>query len=124
MWVQGMLLRFLPCLAKSSELFTRPTARLLFPTLHLPRWSFDVELLLFASLIVPPIPVREVPVVWHEISGSKIRLGWDSVGMARDLLVLRGNLATGRWVVPHRPANVVESNGETMNGLSGKEKAG
>ena len=100
------------------QLFTRTTARLLFPTLHLPRWSFDVELLLLASLVKPTIPVREVSVVWHEVNGSKIRLGWDSIGMARDLLVLRGNLALGRWVVPRRPQRG-DSNG--MNGL-GKKK--
>ncbi|ORY34916.1 glycosyltransferase family 2 protein, partial [Naematelia encephala] len=84
------------------KLFTRQTAALLFPTLHLSRWSFDVELLLLATLISPPIPVKEVPVVWHEVNGSKIRLGWDSIGMMRDLLVLRGNLFVGRWIVPTR----------------------
>jgi hypothetical protein len=46
--------------------------------------------------------VKEVPVAWHEVDGSKIRLGWDSIGMARDLLVLRGNLFLGRWTVPQR----------------------
>lgn len=100
----------------SAQLFTRETARLLFPTLHLPRWSFDVELLLLASLIVPPIPFREVAVAWHEVDGSKIRLGWDSMGMARDLLVLRGNLAVGRWVVPRR------EEAKKHHGVKGTEK--
>ena len=94
----------------TEQLFTRPTAQLLFPTLHLPRWSFDVELLLLASLILPPIPVAEIPIAWHEVNGSKIRLGWDSLGMARDLLVLRGNLALGRWTVPLRQG-AKQSNG-------------
>jgi dolichyl-phosphate beta-glucosyltransferase len=86
------------------KLFTRPTAQLLFPVLHLHRWSFDVELLLLSSLVRPSVPVSEVPVVWHEVNGSKIRLGWDSIGMARDLLVLRANLLIGRWTVPSYPA--------------------
>lgn len=86
----------------NAKLFTRPTAALLFPPLHLPHWSFDVELLLLASLCADPIPVREIAIQWHEVGGSKIRLGWDSIGMARDLLVLRANLALGRWTVPRR----------------------
>ncbi|KAG7527536.1 hypothetical protein FFLO_06840 [Filobasidium floriforme] len=80
------------------KLFTRETARVLFPTMHLHRWSFDVELLLLASLV--GIPVAEVPIDWHEVAGSKISVGWDGIGMARDLLVLRGNLLAGRWKVP------------------------
>ena len=81
-----------------QQLFTRDTARALFPTMHLHRWSFDVELLLLASLV--GIPVAEVPIDWHEVAGSKISVGWDGIGMARDLLVLRGNLLMGRWKVP------------------------
>jgi hypothetical protein len=81
-----------------TQLFTRETARVLFPTMHLHRWSFDVELLLLASLV--GIPVAEVPIDWHEVAGSKISVGWDGIGMARDLLVLRGNLLAGRWKVP------------------------
>ncbi|KAL7424939.1 dolichyl-phosphate beta-glucosyltransferase [Cryptotrichosporon argae] len=84
------------------KLFTRPTARVLFPPLHLPRWSFDVELLLLAALVAPPLPVAEIAIQWHEVQGSKINLGRDSLGMARDLLVLRANLALGRWAVPRR----------------------
>ena len=120
MWIQGeqdfpYVLETGANLVPLRKLFTRPTARLLFPDLHLPRWSFDVELLLLASLIVPPIPVREVAVAWHEVNGSKIRLGWDSIGMARDLLVLRGNLAIGRWLVPKLRADHV-------NGVKLEEK--
>ncbi|KAJ9126644.1 hypothetical protein QFC24_001673 [Naganishia onofrii] len=80
------------------KLFTRPTARTLFPTLHLHRWSFDVELLLLAQIL--RLPIAEVSIRWHEVPGSKINVGWDGLGMARDLVVLRGNLALGRWVVP------------------------
>lgn len=68
--------------------------------MHLHRWSFDVELLLLASLMAPPVPVAEVPIAWHEVDGSKISVAWDGLGMARDLLVLRGNLAFGRWALP------------------------
>ncbi len=66
--------------------------------MHLHRWSFDVELLLIASLL--SIPTAEVAIHWHEVDGSKISIAWYGLGMDRDLLVLRGNLATGRWSLP------------------------
>jgi hypothetical protein len=117
MWIQGKSFLYNHNLSDSdipTQLFTRSTAQLLFPPLHLLRWSFDVELLLLASLTLPSIPVLEVPVAWHEVNGSKIRLGWDSLGMARDLLVLRANLAIGRWKVPERP--VMDRSGMRDNG--------
>jgi hypothetical protein len=46
------------------------------------------------------IPVAETPIQWHEVDGSKISLAWDSLGMARDLVVLRACLMIGRWEAP------------------------
>jgi dolichyl-phosphate beta-glucosyltransferase len=45
------------------------------------------------------IPVVEVPITWHEVPGSKLSLMSDSLGMLKDLLVLRANYALGRWTV-------------------------
>ncbi|KAK0526589.1 dolichyl-phosphate beta-glucosyltransferase [Tilletia horrida] len=47
-----------------------------------------------------PVPIAEIPVHWAEVSGSKIELLRDSIGMALDLLVLRANYALGRWTRP------------------------
>lgn len=47
-----------------------------------------------------PIPITETPIDWTEIAGSKISLLWDSLGMARDLLVLRLCLGLTKWGVP------------------------
>lgn len=82
------------------KLFTRRAAQLLFPLQRLPSWIFDVELLLRAQYL--RIPVKEVPVGWHEVEGSKLNVVLDSVRMLRDLLVLRGNLVLGRWKVAER----------------------
>jgi len=82
------------------KLFTRESARSLFPTLHIAHWIFDVELLLLARLL--DIPVVEVPIAWHEVAGSKINLVSDSLGMLRDLFILRANYAIGRWTVRRR----------------------
>lgn len=45
------------------------------------------------------IPVVEVPIAWNEVAGSKLSIVSDSLGMLKDLLVLRANFALGRWTV-------------------------
>jgi len=77
------------------KLFSRAAARALFPRQHLATWIFDVELLLLAKTLC--IPVTEVPVTWHEVSGSKLSVVRDSLRMLRDLLILRANQLLGRW---------------------------
>ncbi|CAD6893493.1 unnamed protein product [Tilletia laevis] len=47
-----------------------------------------------------PLPIAEIPVHWAEVSGSKIELLKDSIGMALDLLILRANYGIGRWSRP------------------------
>ena len=80
---------------RGFKLFTRGAARQIFPYQHLPTWIFDVELLLIAKQL--SIPVEEVPIEWHEVSGSKLNVVTDSLQMLRDLLILRANLLLGRW---------------------------
>lgn len=48
------------------------------------------------------VEVREVGVRWEEVQGSKLDVVRDSVRMARDLVVIRGNYALGRWRTPER----------------------
>ena len=79
------------------KLFTRRAAQQIFPYQHLPTWIFDVELLLLAKQL--RIHVAEVPIEWHEVSGSKLNVVTDSLQMLRDLLILRANLLLGRWKV-------------------------
>ncbi|KAF8323533.1 dolichyl-phosphate beta-glucosyltransferase [Cantharellus anzutake] len=88
------------------KLFARNTARALFPTMHISHWIFDVEILLMADIL--NIPVVEVPVGWHEVPGSKINLVTDSLGMLRDLLILRANYAVRRWSVPSRGKSKID----------------
>lgn len=69
------------------KMFTFDAAKSIFPHMHTERWIFDVEILLIASL--QSIPMKEIPVNWQEIDGSKIDLARDSIGMAIDLVVTR-----------------------------------
>ncbi|KAI0954488.1 hypothetical protein AcW1_006368 [Taiwanofungus camphoratus] len=87
------------------KLFSRAAAQRIFPFQHLPTWIFDVELLLLAKQLC--MPVAEVPIEWHEVSGSKLNVVTDSLQMLRDLLVLRANHLLGRWKVG--PPAVVSS---------------
>lgn len=86
------------------KLFSRRAAQEIFPAQHLATWIFDVELLLLAKQL--GIPVAEVQIEWHEVSGSKLNVFADSLQMLRDLLILRANLLLGRWKVrPTTPSS-------------------
>ncbi|GAA5897014.1 hypothetical protein JCM8208_006145 [Rhodotorula glutinis] len=90
------------------KLHARASAQLLYPSLHSPGWIFDCELLLVAERC--GVPLREVGVKWTEVPGSKLDVVKDSVRMARDLLVIRGNYLAGRWTTPGRvPPEVVQA---------------
>ncbi|EGF98653.1 family 2 glycosyltransferase [Melampsora larici-populina 98AG31] len=82
------------------KLLTRDSARDLFNGLHVEGWIFDVELLLLAKLMNPPIPIAEVPITWNEVSGSKLSIIKDSITMAIELLIIRLNYLLGVWKVP------------------------
>jgi dolichyl-phosphate beta-glucosyltransferase len=90
------------CSQHSCQLFSRKAAQQLFPSLHLTTWVFDVELLIMAQIL--DIPVVEVPIAWHEVAGSKLSLVSDSLGMLKDLIILRTNYALGTWTVGREKA--------------------
>ena len=54
------------------KLLTRAAVNRIFPHVKIRRWCFDVEVLFLAKR--HRIPVGEVPVRWHEIPGSKVRM--------------------------------------------------
>jgi dolichyl-phosphate beta-glucosyltransferase len=95
------------------KLFTRETARRLFPVQHIDRWAFDVELLFLAARF--GIPMVEVPVNWQEIDGSKLDVLTSTIQMAKDIVAIRVCYTLGIWrdkAVPVAPeptaANALE----------------
>ena len=80
------------------KLFTRSAAKRIFPSMHVEGWIFDIEILIIATLLGDVI-IREVPITWREVEGSKMYLVTDSIRMACDLLVIRGSYLLGRWKV-------------------------
>ncbi|CAL9734260.1 dolichyl-phosphate beta-glucosyltransferase [Monosporozyma servazzii] len=69
------------------KLFNRESIDLIFPFLHTEGWIFDVEILILA--IKKHIPIKEIPISWHEVGGSKMDLKIDSLMMAKDLVIIR-----------------------------------
>ena len=69
------------------KIFSRDAAKLVFPTQHLERWAFDIELLFLCS--AKGVPIKEVPVTWTEIDGSHLNVVDASIQMARDMLLVK-----------------------------------
>uniref|UniRef100_A0A146MBZ4 Dolichyl-phosphate beta-glucosyltransferase n=1 Tax=Lygus hesperus TaxID=30085 RepID=A0A146MBZ4_LYGHE len=83
------------------KLFTRSTAEVLFSSVHVERWAFDVELLYLAELF--GIPLAEIPVNWTEIDGSKVVpvLSW--IQMGRDVFLIWIKYLIGAWKIARKP---------------------
>ncbi|CCK69844.1 dolichyl-phosphate beta-glucosyltransferase KNAG_0D00920 [Huiozyma naganishii CBS 8797] len=69
------------------KLFNREAIDLIFPYLHTEGWIFDVEILILGYK--KKVLIREVPISWHEVDGSKMDLAVDSLLMAKDLIIIR-----------------------------------
>ena len=85
------------------KLFTRDAAILLFSTLHLERWAFDIEIITLAEKL--SIPMIETGVNWQEIDGSKldtskVALLVASVNMLRDMVCVNLCYSFGIWKLP------------------------
>lgn len=66
------------------KLFRDVAARAVFGRLQLPNMAFDVEALYLARLL--GYSVGEMAVPWEHNPDSRVRLVWDSLDMARDIL--------------------------------------
>ena len=77
------------------KMLTRKAARELFPGMHVERWAFDAELLYLAQH--RGMKIKEIPVHWHEVPGSKLSPVLAALQMARDLLRIRLMYRLGIW---------------------------
>lgn len=77
------------------KLFTRASARAIFPLQRIHGWGFDPELLFLARR--QGFRVREVPVVWSHATGAKIDMLRDSLRMFADVIVIRWNACRGHY---------------------------
>lgn len=86
-WVSAVLLRGVADTQCGFKLFTRGAAEFLFSRQESERFSFDVEILYIARRA--GMDVREVPVHWSSIPGSKVSLLRDAARMLLDVPTFR-----------------------------------
>jgi len=80
----------LPTIADTQcgfKMFTRKAAMFLFRRQRADRFSFDVELLYMAHKA--DLNIKEVPINWTNVPGSKVNLVHDSLTMFRDVFRFR-----------------------------------
>lgn len=70
--------------------FRREAARELFSRSQVTGFGFDVEILLLARHL--GLRVDEIPVRWHAVEGSRVRVLRDSTEMLADLFRVRGRI--------------------------------
>ena len=79
------------------KIFSREAAKRVFPTQHLERWAFDIEILYLCRSV--GIPVSEMAVRWQDVDGSHLNIFDASISMARDMLMVKTLYTLGIWAV-------------------------
>ena len=77
--------------------FRRESAFEIFKRIHIKGWAFDVEALYIAEKL--HMNIKTVRIKWIEKSGSKLKVGPDSIKMLLDMVLMRLTYATGVWKV-------------------------
>lgn len=84
------------------KLFTHAAAQAIFARVTLDDWSFDAEALYLARRL--GFPLAEVPVVWRDVEGTKVRRGRDAVRSAAGIARILRNRMSGRYADGAAPA--------------------
>jgi len=79
------------------KMFTSRAAAAVFPLQTLDRWGSDFEVLAIARLL--GFRIREVPIVWINAPGSKVKLS-SYPQVLREVWRVRRNLKSGRYLRP------------------------
>lgn len=79
------------------KLFSRRLARVIFPSLHIKRWAFDIEIVIIAQIL--NLEIQPVSVDWKEVQGSKLSVFSDSIKMLLDILILKSFYILHIWKV-------------------------
>lgn len=78
--------------------FTSAAAQAIFPLQNIERWGFDPEILYLAKRF--RFEVVEVPVVWSHREGTQIHPFRDGIRMLGEVIRVRLNAITGKYVTP------------------------
>lgn len=77
------------------KIFAEHAAKEIFPILSMERWSFDIELVAIARK--HGYKIKEVPVIWEEQAGSRLRAVKASARALKDLFVIWWNKIMGKY---------------------------
>jgi len=92
------------------KMFTSRAAEAVFPRQTIDRWGYDFELLAIAGQL--GYRVREVPIVWANAPGSKVRMG-SYLEVLHEVLRVRRNLKNGIYLqVPRTGDSKPDSSAE------------
>ncbi len=77
------------------KMFTRQAAAAIFPRQTLDRWGYDIEILAMARQF--GFRIQEVPIVWVNAPGSKVRLG-SYLEVLHEVWIVRCNVKSGLYL--------------------------
>lgn len=80
-----------------AKLMTAEAWKRIMPKIGLTKWAFDVDMLFQTRR--ERLPIREIPTVWHDVSGSQLRLGPVSFQMLLAIVRLRLIYSPLKWIV-------------------------
>ncbi|MFA5043345.1 MAG: dolichyl-phosphate beta-glucosyltransferase [Kiritimatiellia bacterium] len=80
-----------------AKLLTREALLAVLPYIGITQWAFDVDLLF--QLRRAGFEITEIPTAWHDVSGSRLRVGKASADMFVAMVRLRLIYSPFRWVV-------------------------
>lgn len=80
-----------------AKLLTRSALNAVLPRLGLTKWAFDVDLLF--QLRRARFEIKEQPTTWHDMAGSKLKIGIASMEMFLAICRLRLLHSPLKWVV-------------------------
>ena len=87
--------------------FTRSAALAIFPLQKIERWGFDPELLYLARRA--GLKVKEVPVAWAHVEGTRLSPLRDGIRMFGEVLKIRWYALTGKYSKPNRLGQNIRS---------------
>ncbi|MCX6811642.1 MAG: glycosyltransferase family 2 protein [Candidatus Berkelbacteria bacterium] len=77
------------------KMFSGHAAKEIFPLQTMERWSFDMELVAIAKK--HGYKIKEVPVIWEEQAGSRLRAVKTAIRSLRDVFVIWWRKITGKY---------------------------
>ncbi len=87
-----------------AKLMSREAVRAVLPRVGITRWAFDVDLLF--QLHRAGFAIVEIPTVWHDVTGSRLRVVRASLEMLLAMTRLRLIYSPFKWIVTLYDATV------------------